>query len=342
MANTAYAGNNTRAHTGGSLADAANTKEEHLEIYQGEIETAFAYNAIFKSLSTQRSVADRSNTYRIDRMGGAVVKGRTVGTALEATKITNEKLLIVVDTVLYTRHPIDYQDDWTSPDWLSEMGQVDGKAFAETFDQAHIIQLQKMAEWTIPAHLKVGNAFFDGASVSATVKATPASEAELEANAYALEAAHKAAVNLLVKRKMPLSSVVTLVNPDIFDALSYHPKLKDQSFSTVDGGTYAERRLTRLNGIPVIECTEFPEAGVAITEHPLGDSFKATATQTKGEMILFSKEKTLVTVEAKPFTTDFWDDKKEFNNVLDAYAMYNVGARRPDTCIPVRVTRSAT
>ena len=37
-----------------------------------------------------------------------------------------------------------------------------------------------------------------------------------------------------------------------------------------------------------------------------------------------------------------WDDKKEFNNVLDAYAMYNVGARRPDTCIPVRVTRSAT
>lgn len=341
MAATPYAANNTRVHWAGSLADAGNTKDEHLEIYEGEILTAFQYNAIFRSLAPQRSVADRSNTYRIDRMSGSVVKGRKSGEALEASRVTNEKLVITVDTVLYARHPVDYQDDWTSPDWLTEVGRNDGRAFAETFDNAHIIQLQKCGDWVVPAHLKVGGAFSDGAFVSVTVKATPTLEADLEANAYALEAAHKAAVNTLVKRKIPLGSVVTLVNPDVFDALSYHPKLKDQSFSTVDGGTYAERRITRLNGIPVVESTEFPAAGTAIASYVLGSDFTLTAAQAKAEMLVFSKAETLVTVEAKGFTTDFWDDKQNFSNVLDAYAMYNVGLRRPDTCIPVRVTRSA-
>ena len=336
MAATPYASATSRPHWGGAASDT----DQHLEIYEGEVLTAFQYNAIFRTLSSQRSVADKSNVYRMDRMAGAVVKGRTSGVALDASRITNEKLVIVVDTVLYTRHPIDYQDNWTSPDWLSEMGMADGKAFAETFDQAHIIQLQKAGDWTAPAHLKVGGAFFDGASVACSLKLTPASEADLEANAYALEAAHKAAVNIMVKRKMPLSDVVTLVNPDIYDALSYHPKLKNSEFSVADGGTYAERRITKLNGVPVVEVTTFPATNTAITAHVLGTNFNATAAQTTGEMLTFSKGQTLVTVEARPFVTSFWDDKLNFSNVLDAYAMYTVGVRRPDACVPVRVTRA--
>src|SRR5690606_16497640 len=105
-----------------------------LEIYDGEIDTRFNYQAIFLSLSTQRSVNDKSNTYRIDRLNSSAVKGRKSGIALDASKVTNDKLILTVDTVLYIRNPIDYQDDWTAPDFLREMGQNNGTSFAETFD----------------------------------------------------------------------------------------------------------------------------------------------------------------------------------------------------------------
>lgn len=55
-------------------------------------------------------------------------------------------------------------------------------------------------------------------------------------------------------------------------------------------------------------------------------------------MVTFSKSKTLVTVEAKPFTSRIWDDQREFNNVLDCYAMYNIGLRRPDTAAVTKFT----
>ena len=106
---------------------------------------------MFLGLSTQRSVADRSNTYRIDRLNTSSVKGRTSGVALDATKVTNDKLVLTVDTVLYIRNPIDYQDDWTSPDFLREMGQNNGSEFAEVFDQAHLIQIIKGRDWVAPA-----------------------------------------------------------------------------------------------------------------------------------------------------------------------------------------------
>ena len=41
MAATPYATATTRVHWAGSLADGANTKDEHLELYEGEILTAF-------------------------------------------------------------------------------------------------------------------------------------------------------------------------------------------------------------------------------------------------------------------------------------------------------------
>ncbi len=58
MANTAYNGNTTKVHWGG----ANSTNDIHLEIYQNEVDTRFQYQSIFLSLSSQRSVADRSNT----------------------------------------------------------------------------------------------------------------------------------------------------------------------------------------------------------------------------------------------------------------------------------------
>lgn len=331
MANTAYTGNLTRPHWLGAASDV----DGHLEVYQNEVDTRFNYQAIFLGLSTQRSTADRSNTYRIDRLNTSTVKGRTSGVALDPTPVRNDKMIIVVDTVLYIRNPIDYQDDWTAPDFLTEMGQNNGSEFAETFDQAHLIQLIKGRSWVAPAHLKP--AFNDGIEIPVTVDATPADQAAREANAEAINLAHKAGIDELIKRKVPLADMVTLVDVDTYSMLLEHPKLFDRDFGMTNEDGYKNRRVVKMNGIPVVECTEFPTTAGT---HPLGSAFTVTADDANCRMVTFSKSKTLVTVEAKPFTSRIWDDEKEFSNVLDCYAMYTVGERRPDTAAVVKFTFS--
>lgn len=331
MADTAYTGNLTRPHWAGAASDV----DVHLEVYQNEVDTRFNYQAIFLGLSTQRSTADRSNTYRIDRLNTSAVKGRTSGVALDPTPVRNDKMIIVVDTVLYIRNPIDYQDDWTAPDFLTEMGQNNGSEFAETFDQAHLIQLIKGRSWVAPEHLKP--AFNDGIEIPVTVDATPADQAAREANAEAINLAHKAGIDELIKRKVPLADMVTLVDVDTYSMLLEHPKLFDRDFGMTNEDGYKNRRVVKMNGVPVVECTEFPTtAGV----HPLGSAFTVTADDANCRMVTFSKSKTLVTVEAKPFTSRIWDDEQNFANVLDCYAMYTVGERRPDTAAVAKFTFS--
>jgi len=328
MAATDYAGNTTRPHFGGIDSDA----DIHLEVYDNEMDTRFQYTAIFLGLSTQRSVADKSNTYRIDRLNTSAVKGRTSGVALDATKVTNDKLVLTVDTVLYIRNPIDYQDDWTSPDFLRDMGMNNGTEFAEVFDQAHLIQIIKSRDWVAPAHLKP--AFFDGAEVVCNLIANPASQAQYEANAVALAQAHKVAVNTLIKRKVPLADMISLAYTDEYSTLVEHPKLVSSDWNGTEANSYADRRVVRLNGLPIVESTEFPIAVNAA--HVLGSAFNVSAADAQCKLVVFSKSKTLVTVEAQPFTTRIWDDKAEFCNVLDCYAMYTVGQRRPDTAVVIR------
>lgn len=331
MTATFYAGNTTRPHWGGADSDV----DQHLEVYDGEVDTAFQYNAIFRSLSTQRSVQDRSNTIRIDRLNKSTVKSRQSGVALDSQKVTSDKLVITVDTVLYIRNPIDYQDDWTAPDFLREMGMNNGTSFAEAFDEAHIIQLIKSRDWVAPAHLKP--AFNDGIEIQAEFDSgTNLTQAEYEANAVALHTAHKLAVAELIKRKVSLADQITLVTPEVYNTLLEHPKLLNvEDFGGSENGAYADRRVLRMNGVPIIENTEFPKD--TNNAHILGADFNVTADDLDCQMVLFSRAKTLVTVEAKPFTSRVWDDEREFCNVLDCYAMYTVGQRRPDTAAVVKL-----
>lgn len=333
MANTAYTGYTSRPHWGGSASDV----DQHLEVYQSEVDTRFQYMALFRGLSQQRSVADRSNTYRIDRLNSSQVMGRTSGVKLEPQKVTSDKLVITVDTVMYIRNPIDYQDDWTAPDFLTEMGMNNGTAFAEAYDQAHLIQVIKSRNWVAPAHLKP--AFQDGLEVVAEYKTGVLTYAQLEANAISLNRAHRAAVDALIKRKVPLTDMVTLIYTDQYSTLMEHPKLFNKEFNEQSNGSYSDRRFMRMNGIPCVEFTEFPLA--VNNAHILGTAFNTDAEDIKVKMVILSKSKTLVTVEAKPFTSRIWDDEENFANVMDCYTMYTVGQRRPDTAVSIKLVEPA-
>src|SRR5574337_506941 len=279
MANTAYASLNTRPHWAGTNADL----DIHLEAYEGEIEGSFRVESMFRGmgLTNYKSVANASNTYRGDRVGGATVKGRQSGTALDNQRIPNEKYLVTVDTVSYVRSTLDLQDEWTAPDFQAEYSAEHGTAHAKAFDQAHLIQLIKCGAWVAPTSLKNSGAFFDGISKTLT--------------GYTAETNMSATADYIVK---------------------YH------------NDTLADFVNRDLSGTRVVETPRFPTG--AISGHFLGPQFDVSAAEAKAGLVVFHPKKTLVTVEAKPMVVDFWEDKKEFSNVLDSYTMYTVGIRRGD------------
>lgn len=335
---TAYAGNTTRPAWGGVNSDI----DQHLEMYDGILDSKFTYDSQFQSMSAQRSVADNTNNYRFDRMNASVVKGRGVGEDVISQRVTSDKVNIVVEVMMYIRNPIDYMDDWTAPDNLTEMARNNGTSFAKAFDEAHIIRLQKARDWVAPAHLS--NAFNDGISVDVTVLGgTALTTAQLEQNAEAIYVAIGKIITTMRKRDVPLGDMVCLVSPERFEELTNHPKLLNKDYVS-DNGDFANRRVVMVQGIPVVENNAFPET--TITNHILstttnGNAFNATAEDIKGQVIVFSKSMSLITVTAHPFESRFWDDKAEMTNVLDCYSMYTVDVRRPDTVGVVLITEEA-
>lgn len=336
MANTPYNATMSRPHWAGSNADL----DIHLEAYEGDIEGSFRVESLFRSsgLTNFKTVAGRSNTWRGDRVGGATVKGRKAGEALDPTRIVNEKLLITVDTTSYIRTPIDYQDDWTAPDFQAEYSAEHGSAHAKAFDQAHLIQLIKAGSWVAPDSLKASGAFYDGISLTLTgynTQVAQGTEAGNEAAAAILVAKHKEALATFVKRDLggSLSEFVTLIEPDTFNVLLDHKKLMNVDFQGGSGdNNFAARRVGWLNGIKVIETPRFPTS--PITSHFLGPAFNVSAAEAKARMVIFHPRKTLVTVEAQSMVARVWDDKENFANVLDSYCMYTVGLKRGD-CVAV-------
>lgn len=333
--------NMTRPHWGG----ATSSVDQHLELYTSIVDSKFDYENIFKGLSTHKSVADRSNTVRIDRLAGGQIRARKAGEDVVADRILSDKLNIVVEVMMYTRNHIDYVDDWTAPDFWTEMANNNGTDFALQYDQAHIIRLQKARSWTAPAHL--ANAFYNGLSVNVTLAAPSAlgvalTEAELEANGAALQVAHQSLVNELIRRRVPLSSVVTLVDPTTYSDLLHNKKLISSEFST-GNGDFADRRVAKLNGISIIESIAFPTAANAshmLSTTANGNAFNVTTDDVKATMIVFSKDQSLITVNAREWETDLWDDKEHKSFVLDHQAMFTVDVRRPDTVGVALITRT--
>lgn len=316
------AANLTRTWYAGANADV----DIHIEAYEGDIEGSFKAESLFRTsgFTNFKSVMGQSNSWRGDRIGAAVVKGRKSGDKPDGARIANDKFVVTVDTTSYIRTPFDYQDDWTAPDFQAEYSTEHGIAHAKTFDEAHIIQLIKCGAFSAPAHLKP--AFSDGISQTMTGYAAATGSAK----AQILIDQHKLAIAKFIKRDLggSLNEMVTLVDPDTFNVLLDNDKLMNVQFSDPGvGNNFAMRRVAYLNGTRVVETPRFPAVTAA---HILGTAFNVSAAEAKARVILFHPRKALVTVEAKSMTVRQWDDPENFQSVLDSYQMYTVGQRRPD------------
>lgn len=330
MADTQFASTMSRAHWAGSTAD----RDVHIAAYEGLIDGSFQVQSMFRTggLTTFKAISG-TNVWRGDRVGGATVKGRRSGQQLDTTRIINDKYTITVDTTVYIRSAIDFQDDWTGPDFKSEYSAEHATAHAKSFDQAHIIQLIKCGEWLAPAELKASGAFYDGILATAEVAALTTNKEK--AAKWVQE--HKGVMAEFVKRDLgdSLQEAITLVTPDLFNLLLDDDKLMNVDFQGPKAeNDYARRRIAWLNGIRVIETPRIPTA--AISDHPLGDAYDLTAAQAKARMIVFFPRKALITVEAMPMSVQVWEDRPNWANVIDSYAMYVVGVRRGDVVAVIR------
>lgn len=321
MADNYYTPNQYRPMWGGANSD----NDIHLEVYDRDVQTQFIYNSIFRTgLTSFKSVSNQSNTWRGDRLGTVSVKGRKSGESLVSQPVRSEKLIVTVDTVSYIRIPIDYQDDWTAPDFRSELTRNMGTAQAKSFDGAHVIQLQKSADFVPPASL--AGSFHSGIKKEVTLVGTAASA---EDDADALVRAHKAIVADFIRRDADLGRLITIIDPDWFNILLDHKKLMNVQFTGGQGvNDFAMRRVAYINGLRIIESNAFAQA--AITDHLLGPDFDVTAAEIQRKMVVFDPTLALVTVEAQPLYNRVWDDTREMTNVLDSFHMYTVGQRRPD------------
>ena len=331
---TIYVGDLNRAHMGGANGEL----RQKIEQYLGWVDTTFEHTRQFTAWTTSRSTNGDTDIVRMDRMGDVPVLGRRSGGEIKSQRIKTDKFVVIVDTALYIRLPFDYQDNWTNPNRLQEIGVNNGTNFALAYDQAHIIQLQKSRTWTAPAHLKPS--FHDAMHVEVNVKANAANIDDLEANANALLYASTRAVEYLVKRRIPRNDMVWIVDPTVYSCLMQSKKLISSEFSQ-GNGDYANRTIHKINGIEIVELSTFPES--IADSSPLdnaenGNNFKLVADDLKCKMILFSKTRALLTVTAKDFWTKYWDDHTNAAMVLDSWAMYTVALRRPDTVINVMIT----
>lgn len=324
MTATTYDSYNTRPHWAGASRDT----DIHLEIYNNDIESAFLYNSVFRSMTDFRPVQGRSNTYRGDRVGGMTVSGRTAGVALTTTPTKSEKYNLTVEVVSYTQNSVDFQDDWTAPDFRTVYTRNAGIAQAKAFDQAHIIQLMKAGDFSAPATLS-------GAFSNGILKKVVVGGVDSEADAEAWVRGHAAAVDDLVNRDVDLTTYVTMCSTNVFSTLLHHEKLMNVQFSPNVDNSFAARRIAMLNGVRLMETARFPTSGTAVSGHILSttansNAFDLTASQSKRQMVIFDTMNALITVEAKPFTTDIVPLPQEFTTLLQTYHMYTVGCVRPD------------
>ena len=132
-----------------------------------------------------------------------------------------------------------------------------------------------------------------------------------------------------------LTEFITVVSPRVFGILLDSEKLVNVDYSA-GNANFAARRVGMINGVRIVESARFPTA--AITNHPLGVAFNVTADDVACEMVVYHPKMTLVTVEAKPMTTNKYPDNPNFSDILDSFTLYTVGQRRPDTCFAVKLT----
>lgn len=256
--------------------------------------------------------------------GKSTVGAVTPGEAPAATKNDVGKVILTIDTLVYTRHALPLLETFqTSYDARVELGVEDGIEMAKFIDQAFFIQAAKAAQLTDSAYSAVANKpdGFKGGSIETLALAGDATDPAKLYQAFS---------NLFVKMEekdvVPrMDDIMIAVRPAQFYALQDAEQIVNGEYVTARGTRLDNVAIFKAFGCPVVSSNNVPND--VVSGHQLGSAYDGDFSKVAG--LAFST-KALLAGETIPLESDVFYDKIYKSWFVDSHCSFGVTPDRAE------------
>jgi len=251
------------------------------------------------------------------------------GEAPPATKNDIGRVVLTIDTVVYTRHALPLLETFqTSYDARVELGVEDGIEMAKFHDQAFFIQAAKAAATTNSPYSSVAGkpAGFKGGS-----RVTLAAAGDIADPAKIYQAISDLMVQFELKDVQPgQDGIVVAVRPDVFYALMGAEQIINGTYITARGTKVEGAMILKAFGCPVVSTNNLPST--SITGHLLSTTNNGNAYDgdfTKLAAVAVSP-KAFLAGETIPLESDVFYDKIYKSWFVDSHRAFGVTPDRTE------------
>lgn len=303
----------------------------HIDEYGGEVEGTIAKVSFMRQYVKLKSVRG-TDTITNDRVGAASLQAVVPGVRPTATPSQFDNVAVKVDTIILARNNVALLDDFQAHfDVRMSLGQEHGKEIGKFFDEAFIIQAIKCAL------IVAGDG--TGGTTKLPTGWSGGSQKELAAGGDELDPTKlqrgiEDVCQAMEEKDVDLDGGVILVKPAQYYTLLRNDKLVDSQYS-MGNGDYAQGKVLKSNGLPVIKTNRIPTA--AITGHKLSNAGNNNAydlvdgAQTDAVAIVMLP-KALLAGETIPLTSKVYYMDSELQWFIDSYLAFGVTPNRPEYC----------
>lgn len=253
----------------------------------------------------------------------------TPGQAPAATLNDVGKVILKIDTTVYTRHALPLLEVFqTSYDARVELGVEDGIEMAKFIDQAFFIQAAKASLLTDSAYSAVADkpAGWFGGSVE-----TLAASGDATDPAKLYQAVSNLFVTMEEKDVIPrMDDVIIAVRPEQFYAFQDAEQIVNGNYVTARGTKLEGITMLKAFGCPIVSSNNVPNTN--ITAHALSTSGNSNAYNgdfTKLVGIAFAP-KALLAGETIPLESDVFYDKIYKSWFVDSHTAFGVTPDRAE------------
>lgn len=296
--------------------------------YRGSVEHTIERRSVLAPYIPIRPVRGTNQVGNFG-FGKSTIGVITPGEAPAATKNDVGRVILTIDTVIYTRHALPLLEVFqTSYDARIELGIEDGLEMAKFHDQAFFIQAAKAALTTNSPYSAVSGkpaGFSGGASV------TLAAAGDATDPAMIYQAISDLMVQLETKDVQPSQDgIVIAVRPDIFYALLGAEQIINGNYITSRGTKMEGVMMLKAFGCPIVSTNNLPNTN--ITAHPLSNANNSNAYNgdfTKLVAVAVSP-KAFLAGETIPLESDVFYDKIYKTWFVDSHRAFGVTPDRTE------------
>lgn len=296
--------------------------------YSDQVQHTIERRSAISGLIPMRSVRGTNQTGNFG-FGKSTVGAVTPGEAPAATKNDVGRVILKVDTLVYTRHAMPLLETFqTSYDARIELGIEDGTEMAKFIDQAFFIQAAKASLLGDSAYSSVANKPV-GWSGGSTVTLAASGDATDPAKLY--QSFSDLFVQMENKDVIPrMDDIIIAVRPAQFYALQDAEQIVNGNYVTARGTQLDNVAILKAFGCPVVSSNNVPNSNVS--GHLLSNAGNSNAYDgdfTKLVGIAFSA-KALLAGETIALESDVFYDKIYKSWFVDSHTSFGVTPDRAE------------